>query len=87
MRQAVGLFVHEVLLRHVVREHQPTGRGHIGRLINCVDLVFGRETLRHDFKLQLTHGAQHQVAEFAFKDLNGTFFTEFLQPLVQLLPL
>ena len=75
----------EVALCLLIREGEPARGRNIRRFVDRIDLVFIRETLGNNFKLQLPDGAEHDVAEFAGEDLDGAFFAQFLKALLKLL--
>lgn len=66
----------------------PAGTRRTRAFENRIHPVFIHQTAGNDFELQHTDGSQNQVAAHnRFENLNGTFFTQLLQALVQLLDL
>src|SRR5947208_11191551 len=85
-RERSRSFLFEFSSSRVVRIGEPTGSRHARRIVNGIDAVFARESIRDDFELQLADRAQQQrVADIRLEHLDRAFFAELAQSLLQLL--
>src|SRR5436309_9762275 len=76
----------ELSSRRLVRIGEPAGGGNACRIVDGIDTVFARESIRDDFELQLPNGAEQQrVADIRFEYLYRAFLAELAQSFLQLL--